>query len=113
MFNPILYYGEDPRAGKGQSPSGISLSGITVTEGANVPDFPCPKPLGAWKWLLNKASLEGETVLDPFMGSGTTLVAAKRLAQRGAVLAQPPVPTPAGSPPLNPGPILFLTYCTL
>ena len=81
VFNPILYYGEDPRAGKGQSRSGISLSGITVTEGANVPDFPCPKPPGAWKWLLNKASLEGETVLDPFMGSGTTLVAAKRLAQ--------------------------------
>ena len=77
VFNPILYYGQDPRAGKGQTPSGI-----TVTEAAHVPGFPCPKPLRAWKWLLAKCSLEGETVLDLFVGSGTTLVAAKHLGRR-------------------------------
>jgi DNA modification methylase len=27
------------------------------------------------KWLVNRTSLAGETVLDPFMGSGTTGVA--------------------------------------
>ncbi len=77
VFNPILYYGRDPRAGTGQSPAGMLLN-----EPPNVPGHPCPKPLGAWKWLLNKGSLEGETVLDPFMGSGTTPVAAKHTGRR-------------------------------
>ena len=77
VFNPIFYYGKDPRAGTGQSPAGMLLN-----QPANTPGHPCPKPLGAWKWLLNKGSLEGETVLDPFMGSGTTLVAAKHTGRR-------------------------------
>ena len=76
-FNPILYYGKDPRAGEGSWPTGMPL-----TESAKGINHPCPKPIGAWKWLLNKGSLEGETVLDPFVGSGTTLVAAKHLGRR-------------------------------
>ena len=31
------------------------------------------------EWLVNRASLEGMTVLDPFMGSGTTGVACIKL----------------------------------
>jgi site-specific DNA-methyltransferase (adenine-specific) len=34
------------------------------------------------EWLVSRASLPGEIVLDPFMGSGTTLVAAKRLGNK-------------------------------
>lgn len=43
---------------------------------------PCPKPIGFAKWLIARFSDEGATVLDPFMGSGTTLVAAKQLGRR-------------------------------
>jgi len=32
-------------------------------------------------WLVNKASLPGETVLDPFMGSGTTGVACAKMGR--------------------------------
>ena len=76
-FTPILYYGSDPRAGKGQSPNGRKV--LERSEGVA---HPCPKPYPAWRWLVDKASLEGETVLDPFMGSGTTLVAAKNLGRK-------------------------------
>lgn len=40
---------------------------------------PCPKPTDQWKWLLKRCSLPGEIVCDPFLGSGTTLVAARAL----------------------------------
>lgn len=69
-FNPVLFYGKDPRDGKGQS----SVM-TTLTERASTDEHPCAKPVGAMKWMVNKGSLPGETVLDPFMGSGTTGVA--------------------------------------
>ena len=33
-------------------------------------------------WLVQRASLSGETVLDPFMGSGTTGVACVKLGRK-------------------------------
>ena len=71
-FQPILYYGKDWRAGRGAYPSGIE-----VTEAAEKNGHPCPKPIKAWSWLVDKVAPPGGTVLDPFMGSGTTLRAAK------------------------------------
>lgn len=38
---------------------------------------PCPKPLPLMTELVTLFTDEGETILDPFAGSGTTLVAAK------------------------------------
>lgn len=40
---------------------------------------PTIKPLDIVKTLIENSSYEGELVLDPFMGSGTTAVAAKQL----------------------------------
>ena len=76
-FHPILYYGKDWRAGRGALPSGVA-----VTERAEKNGHPCPKPIKAWKWLADKVSKEGDTILDPFMGSGTTLVAARDLGRK-------------------------------
>jgi site-specific DNA-methyltransferase (adenine-specific) len=42
---------------------------------------PTQKPLGLINLLLKQFSDMGETILDPFMGSGTTLVAAKQLGR--------------------------------
>jgi site-specific DNA-methyltransferase (adenine-specific) len=53
-----------------------------VTESAPKIGHPCPKPEGAWRWLAAKVCDDGETVLDPFMGSGTTLLAAMSLGRR-------------------------------
>ena len=43
-------------------------------------EHPCPKPLSLWE-ELDKRMKDG-IVLDPFMGSGTTLVAAKELGRK-------------------------------
>lgn len=40
---------------------------------------PTQKPLDLCKWLINTYSNKGDLVLDPFMGSGTTCLAAKQL----------------------------------
>jgi len=40
---------------------------------------PCPKPIKWSKWLIAKASNENDLIYDPFMGSGTTAIAAHEL----------------------------------
>ncbi len=74
---PIFYYGLDPRSGKT-----ISKCSFMNTIAPEANGHPCPKPYHVWTLLLAKGSLNGETVLDPFMGSGTTLVAAKNLGRK-------------------------------
>ncbi len=43
---------------------------------------PTQKPILLFSYLVLSFSAAGDTVLDPFMGSGTTLVAAKQLGRR-------------------------------
>lgn len=78
--HPILYYGKDPflADGKGGRPNGFR------DEAGNPEkwDHPCPKPLSWMRWAVARASREGETVLDPFAGTGTTLAAAKALGRK-------------------------------
>jgi DNA modification methylase len=54
-----------------------------TAKGNKRPDLhPCPKPEALMLELVQLFTDEGETVLDPYAGSGTTLVAAKRLGRR-------------------------------
>lgn len=76
-WQPILYYGSDPYAGKGSRPDSFES-----TESSEDTGHPCPKPIGQWTRLLDRVSLYGHSVLDPFMGSGTTLRAAKDLGRK-------------------------------
>jgi site-specific DNA-methyltransferase (adenine-specific) len=71
-WQPILFYGSDPYGGEGSRPD----SYLSV-ESAEKNGHPCPKPLGQWKWLLKRTSKTGHRVIDPMMGSGTTLEAAR------------------------------------
>jgi len=43
---------------------------------------PTQKPVAVMRWAINQAPSDAETILDPFMGSGTTLVAAKLEGKR-------------------------------
>ena len=71
-WQPILFYGNAANAGEQLKPLHRLMMNAAPKNG-----HPCPKPIEAWRWLVGKASREDETILDPFMGSGTTLVAAK------------------------------------
>lgn len=53
-----------------------------ISKGASRPDHPCPKPENLMLQLVSQFTDIGDTILDPFMGSGTTLVAAKRLGRK-------------------------------
>jgi DNA modification methylase len=48
----------------------------------NIREHPTQKPLAVMRWAIQQAPAESATVLDPFMGSGTTLRAAKDLGRR-------------------------------
>ena len=79
-MHPILYYGKDPylQDGRGRRPNSMQdVQGYLDDIG-----HPCPKPIKWMRWAVERASRHGETILDPFMGSGTTLRAAKDLGRR-------------------------------
>jgi site-specific DNA-methyltransferase (adenine-specific) len=74
---PVLFYGTAPDLEKG------ARNTVFIARGKADPEIghPCPKPVEWLVWLVGLASRPTETVLDPFMGSGTTLRAAKDLGR--------------------------------
>jgi len=75
---PVLFYGKDPRVGLTIQPKHI-----IQTKAAEACNHPCPKPIEVMNWLVTRTTLDNETILDPFMGSGTTLVACQKLGRKG------------------------------
>lgn len=71
---PILYYGKCPYLERGMGGRPNSM-GQSYPNDANQSGHPCAKPLPQMRWLVNRVTMMEETVLDPFMGSGTTGVA--------------------------------------
>ena len=69
VIHPMLYYGVGLVHTR-QSPGGFESFEVSEKNG-----HPCPKPIGWMRWAVNKCTVAGHTVLDPFLGSGTTAVA--------------------------------------
>lgn len=62
-----------------------ALRSITVNRAAIAQDgavHPTQKPLRVIEWSIDQAPKEVETILDPFMGSGTTGVACHKMGKR-------------------------------
>lgn len=78
-WQPILVWGKCPymAAGDGCRPDAVVMNLPAVANG-----HPCSKPFRFMTWLVNRLSRCHEIVLDPFMGSGTTLRAAKDLGRK-------------------------------
>ena len=88
QWQPILFYGEDVK-GFGSVNGILKSDRIHFTGGsakiinADGMGHTCPKPLAFVERLLSRFTADGETILDPFMGSGTTLVACQRMGRQG------------------------------
>lgn len=70
-------YGTAPDLNKGAKPIGIRS-----TSSGDGKRHPCAKPVEWMRWLVGLGSRADEVVLDPFSGSGSTLVAAKDMGRR-------------------------------
>ena len=72
-WSPVLVYGKCKFA--------VDTINLHAIANAYPPGFghPSPKPESLMEWLVSAC---GETILDPFMGSGTTGVACIRLGRR-------------------------------
>ena len=73
-WEPVLVYGKNPFA--------LDCRMFRPRASVRIDGHSTPKPLTPWQWLIGEGSKIGNTILDPFMGSGTTLVAAKDLGRR-------------------------------
>lgn len=81
QWGPILVWGTDPylAARLGRNPDVIQCG----SGDEPLPlGHPCPKPMRAWRRILMRVSLPGQAIIDPFMGSGSTLRAAKDLGRK-------------------------------
>ena len=54
-----------------------------IRKGSDIRQHPTQKPLGVMEWCIGHLPQTAETILDPFMGSGTTLVACQKLGRHG------------------------------
>ena len=75
---PIFYYGTSPLQGIRLEPCSFHVKKNDDCDNGH----PCPKPYTLWKKILLKGLQDRQAVLDPFMGSGTTLRAAKDLGRK-------------------------------
>ena len=80
-WQPIMVWGKDPFLAQ-------SLGGRSdlIEDNSVGGDYahPCPKPLSLMLKILDRVDHNGTgTILDPFLGSGTTLVACKQLGRNG------------------------------
>lgn len=57
-------------------------NGMLRANGEERGDHPTQKPIGVMEWCIGQLPDDAATILDPFMGSGTTGVAAVRLGRR-------------------------------
>lgn len=73
----LLLYGTAPHLNLGAKNMALSSTATSESNG-----HPCPKPIEWLRWAVSLGSDAGDTILDPFMGSGTTLRAAKDLGRQ-------------------------------
>ncbi|MDP3740479.1 MAG: site-specific DNA-methyltransferase [Hyphomonadaceae bacterium] len=70
--------------------AGYSLSGFKATRAQQMKDHPTPKPAALLIDLIKDSTARGETVLDPFAGSGTCMIAAQAVGRLACLVELDP-----------------------
>ncbi len=73
VWEPILVYGTSKKRPL------FDAYDVPIQTAGESFGHPCPKPQLLWSLLISDYSDPGDTILDPFLGIGTTCVAAKKL----------------------------------
>ena len=82
-WEPIAFWGESrKRRGEQKAGWGSDVFVANVETGQSRHGHPTPKPLKLMRDLVVRTTGDNAVILDPFMGSGTTLRAAKDCARR-------------------------------
>lgn len=77
---PVLY-GWKPGAAHYFTSDRTKTSVLCFDKPSASKDHPTTKPLGLWAELISNSTKKGQIVLDTFLGSGTTLIAADQLGR--------------------------------
>ena len=80
IHEPILY-GWKPGAAHYVTASRDKTSVLSHPRPKASREHPTMKPLSLWGELISNSSRQGERVYDPFLGSGTTLIACEQLGR--------------------------------
>jgi len=75
-WEPVLFYGNN---------KGLCMHDYLCVPPQHINKLeghPCPKPVKWAKWFIERTTKEGDTVFDPFMGSGTTGAACMQLRRK-------------------------------
>jgi DNA modification methylase len=89
QWTPVLCYGADVNGFgnvngvlKGDVIRINGSLGVGFQRSRDERQHTCPKPLNVMWQVVSRFSLDADTIIDPFMGSGTTLRAAKDLGRK-------------------------------
>jgi len=72
VWEPVLFYG------KWKKKRGNDVFNFPVGKQLDVGNHTCPKPIKLWQDIVDNFSEPGETILDLFLGSGSTLIACEK-----------------------------------
>ena len=81
-WDPVLFWGSLPDHGKNGARDWHAQMKTQFGAGRERINHPCPRPFEQVRYIVAIGSALDHIVLDPFMGSGTTLVAAKKLNRK-------------------------------
>ncbi len=90
LFGYKAAQGRRGRGARGWYGANSATSVFEVPRPKASPDHPTSKPVELIARMLRNSSKTGEIILDPFLGSGSTLIAAERLGRRCVALELDP-----------------------